>query len=134
MKLNELVAAAKADRPKVFAGLDDKRVARLAQALLAQTGRFLAEAKDGKHQVEGLGRVVVKQVEVTKNGAKVQRKRIVIRPKVRKAKAGKKAGAKGAGQGAGKGAGKRAGKAGGKAAAKALRRQARAAKKGAAAG
>jgi hypothetical protein len=95
MKLNELVAAAKAGRPKLFAGLDDKRIARLAQAILTQAGQHVAAAKEGKLELEGLGRFVVKQAEVTKEGVKVLRKRIVFRPKVRAEGAGRKKGGKG---------------------------------------
>lgn len=112
MKLTELVTAAKAGKQKVFQGLDDKRIARVVQTVLAEAGRQLTAAKEGKLDLKGFGRFVIKQAEVEKDGQKVQKKRITFRPAKAKGegKKGGKKGGKGGGKGAGKGAGKRGGK------------------------
>jgi hypothetical protein len=80
MKLSEIVEAAKATHPKLFNGLDEKRAAHLASALLGAAGKQIAETADGRIDLEGLGRFIVKKVEVTKDGKKVERKRIVFKP------------------------------------------------------
>jgi hypothetical protein len=100
MKLNELVAAVKAASPKALGNLDEKRVVRVAQVVLREVARQVSTLSEGNLDVAGLGRFIVKQREVEKDGAKVKVKRVLFRPARAKAGGAKKGG----------GARKRAGK------------------------
>ncbi|HKY91034.1 MAG TPA: hypothetical protein VJM11_08340 [Nevskiaceae bacterium] len=99
MKINELVTAAKAASPKALKGLEDKRVARVVAAVLAEVGRQIEAAKEGKIDLKGFGRFVVAQKEVEKDGKKVTKKRITFRPSKKKGKGGGKGGQKKGGKG-----------------------------------
>jgi nucleoid DNA-binding protein len=61
MKITEVIAAAKAQNPSVFAGLADARAARIVGSVLAEIAKEIDATQEGVVPVVGFGRFVVKR-------------------------------------------------------------------------
>jgi nucleoid DNA-binding protein len=89
MKPNEIVQALKTSNPKLLGNIDDKKVARIITAALAQIKLEITTSPDGKAvAVPGLGVFKVKKVEREKDGEKRTVERVMFR--IAKNRAGKK--------------------------------------------
>lgn len=84
MNLQELVKNAKEKNPELFERIPDGKAVALVRAVLNDVAEQLGNADEGTVMVAGLGRFVVRQVEVEKDGQKETRKRIVFMPFVPK--------------------------------------------------
>jgi nucleoid DNA-binding protein len=92
MKIQELIATAKAGNETAFGNIPDKRAAAIVRAVLNEMAKQVREA-EAPVAILGFGRFIVRQKEVEKDGQKVMQRRIAFRPaaaKTKKAVAGKK--------------------------------------------
>jgi hypothetical protein len=67
MKIVEIVAAAKAKNPKVFAGVPDARASRIVLLALAEIAKQIDGTVEGPVPVPGFGRFVVRRVQPQAN-------------------------------------------------------------------
>jgi hypothetical protein len=81
-----LVKSAKAEKAGAFDNINEKRAVAVVRAVLAQASKQISETEDGSVVLAGLGRFVIRQVQVEKEGQKVTRRRIAFRPLVAKKK------------------------------------------------
>jgi nucleoid DNA-binding protein len=80
MKINELIEAIAKEKPRLLAGLPEKRSATIIRTALACIGRVIDATEEGRVLIGGLGVFNVRQVEREIDGRKVMKKIVVFRP------------------------------------------------------
>lgn len=79
MKINELLQEVAKEKPRLLAGLPEKKVAALVRAVFASISKAIDATPEGSVEIGGLGGFHVRQVEREVGGEKVTRKVVVFR-------------------------------------------------------
>ena len=80
LKPANLVERMKAQNPELAGKMNDKRMAAIVRGALQALAAEINEREEGRLQVPGLGRVVIRQVEREQEGQTVRNKRVILRP------------------------------------------------------
>jgi len=81
VKVADLVARARAEKPQIFGNLSDKRAENLARSVIQQLGRSIEATQEGSFRVPGFGSFAVKMVEkIGVADEKITARRVVFRP------------------------------------------------------
>lgn len=87
MKINEAVAKAMLTQERAFKDVSEIQATRIVKAALAEIAKEIDDMDEGKVVVPGFASFTIKQIEREKDGEKLERKRVMVRVKVRKADA-----------------------------------------------
>lgn len=82
----ELIKRMVSLNPNIVGKLPEKRIQALVRNTLMALAQEVNECQEGRLQIQGLGRITIRQVEVEKDGSPATVKRVLLNPAKPKAK------------------------------------------------
>jgi len=79
LNVAELIQSAKATNADAFGKINDKRAATIANVLFDELKKQLASTETGIVNVRGLGKFIIAQKTVTKDGEEKTRRKVAFR-------------------------------------------------------